>query len=61
MPILKTRKAIDTLAPGQVLKMIATDPGSVPDVEAFSRKTGNTLLSHEKDGNKFIFYIQKAR
>jgi tRNA 2-thiouridine synthesizing protein A len=59
MPILKTKKAVDALQTGQVLKMVATDPGSLPDVEAWTAKTGHTLLGHEKDGDKFIFYIKR--
>jgi tRNA 2-thiouridine synthesizing protein A len=59
MPILKTKKAMDALQTGQVLKMVATDPGSVPDVEAWTNKTGNELLGHEKDGSKFVFYIKR--
>ena len=59
MPILKTKKAVDALQTGQVLKMIATDPGSLPDVQAWTGKTGHELLEHEKEGEKFIFYIKK--
>jgi tRNA 2-thiouridine synthesizing protein A len=59
MPILKTKKAIDALQTGQVLKMVATDPGSLPDVQAWTSKTGHELLEHEKDGDKFIFYIKR--
>lgn len=58
MPILKTKKAVDSLQPGQVLKMTATDPGSLPDIEAWTAKTGHELVAHEKDGEKFIFYIK---
>ena len=61
MPILKTKKAVDALQLGQVLKMIATDPGSLPDVQAWTSKTGHELLSHEQYGNKFIFYIKKTK
>ena len=61
MPILKTKKAVDALQVGQVLKMIATDPGSLPDVEAWSAKTGQELLGHEQDGGKFTFYIKKTK
>jgi len=60
MPILKTKKTIDAMQPGQVLKLIATDPGSVSDMDAWTRKTGNLLLTSEKDGVKFVFYVQKA-
>lgn len=59
MPILKTKKAVDALQPGQVLKMVATDPGSLPDVQAWISKTGHELLGHEQDGEKFIFYIKR--
>jgi tRNA 2-thiouridine synthesizing protein A len=60
MPILKTRKAIDGMREGQVLRLIATDPGSVKDIEAFANKTGNLLLASERNNGKFIFYMQKA-
>lgn len=60
MPIVKTKKAIDVLESGQVLKMIATDAGSPPDIAAWSRQTGNELLlSTEADG-KFVFFLKKA-
>ncbi|MFN2215345.1 MAG: sulfurtransferase TusA family protein [Anaerolineales bacterium] len=59
MPVLKTKKAVDGLEQGQVLKMIATDPGSVPDMEAWTSKTGHTLLGYDQEGQTFIFYIKK--
>ena len=61
MPILKTKKAVDALQTGQVLKMVATDPGAVPDVQAWTSKTGQELLGHEQDGRKFTFYIKKIK
>ena len=61
MPILKTKKAVDGMQLGQVLKMIATDPGSVPDMTAWTNKTGHELLSHEQDGDKYIFYVKKTK
>jgi len=61
MPILKTKKAVDGLQVGQTLKMISTDPGSLPDVQAWTSKTGQELLGHEQDGAKFIFYIKKVK
>lgn len=60
MPILKTKKAIDALKPGQILKMIATDPGSVSDMEAFTRKTGNHLIEVEREDDKYLFFIKKV-
>jgi len=61
MPILKTKKAVDALQTGQVLKMISTDPGSVPDVEAWSKKTGHEVLSSEEKDGKYIFFIKKTK
>ena len=61
MPILKTRKAVDALAEGQVLKLIATDPGSVSDIDAWTRKTGHLLLASERENGRYIFYIKKMK
>ncbi len=61
MPILKTKKAIDGLQVGQVLKMTATDPGSVPDINAWTTKTGHQLLGTEEQGEKKIFFIKKTK
>ncbi len=61
MPIIKTKKAVDALQVGQVLKLIATDPGSVSDVSAWTGKTGHELLGHEEIDGKHIFYIKKAK
>jgi tRNA 2-thiouridine synthesizing protein A len=61
MPILKTKKAIDGLQIGQVLKMIATDPGSTSDMDAWTKKTGHELVGSEQEGSKFIFYIKKTK
>ena len=46
LPILKTKKAIDGMSTGQLLKMSATDPGSVNDMDSWSKRTGNELVSH---------------
>lgn len=61
MPILKTKKAVDGLQVGQVLKMISTDPGSLPDMQAWTSKTGQELLGHEEASGTFTFYIKKAK
>ena len=60
LPILKTKKALGELAAGQVLKVIATDPGSVCDMEAFAEQTGNALLSSGTENNKYVFFLKKA-
>ena len=59
LPILKTKKAIETLNSGDVLKMVSTDPGSLNDMNAWSRRTGNELLQSEQDGNEYRFFIKK--
>ena len=60
MPIVKTKKAIDALQSGQILKMISTDAGSPPDIAAWSRQTGNELLLSTTEGDKFIFFLKKS-
>ena len=59
IPILKTKKAIDGLGSGQVLKMISTDPGSVNDVHAWAKRTGNPLISSEESGSEYVFFLKK--
>jgi tRNA 2-thiouridine synthesizing protein A len=59
LPILRTKKTLAEMTSGQVLKVLATDPGSVKDFEAFSRQTGNELLSQSEDGGEFIFFMKK--
>jgi tRNA 2-thiouridine synthesizing protein A len=60
LPILKTKKQIDNMIPGEVLKMEATDPGSVSDVNAWTKRTGNELVSRTENGDIYIFYIKKS-
>ncbi len=60
MPIVKTTKAIKELQSGQILKVIATDAGYPPDIEAWSRQTGNLLLNSIAEDGKFIVYLQKS-
>jgi tRNA 2-thiouridine synthesizing protein A len=60
LPILRAKKTLATMDTGQVLKIIATDPGSVKDFEAFSNQTGNELLSSGEEGGKFVFTIKKS-
>jgi tRNA 2-thiouridine synthesizing protein A len=60
MPVVKTAKAMKELAPGAVLKLTATDRGSITDIPAWAETTGNELLEwHEEDGT-FVFLIRKA-
>ena len=59
LPILKAKKALTELQSGQTLKVIATDPGSWRDFEAFARQTGNALLSQEKTEANFVYLLQR--
>jgi tRNA 2-thiouridine synthesizing protein A len=59
LPILKTKKSLNDLASGQVLKVVATDPGSIKDMEAFAKQTGNALLSSAESDKTYIFYLKK--
>jgi tRNA 2-thiouridine synthesizing protein A len=59
LPILKTKKALTDLQSGQVLKVLATDPGSVKDFQTFSKQTGHELVSHGETGKEFTFFMRK--
>ena len=59
LPILRTKKSLADVQSGQVLKIVATDPGSVKDFEAFARQTGHTLLSHAEANGEFTFFLKK--
>ena len=60
LPILRAKKSLSGMSAGQVLHIIATDPGSVKDFEAFAKQTGNELMESTEDGGKFKFLIKKA-
>ncbi len=60
LPILKAKKAIKELEVGNTLQILATDPGSVKDFEAFCRSTGNELVESGEDGGVFTFLIKKT-
>jgi len=59
LPILKTKKALNDLTSGQVLKVVSTDPGSVKDMQAFATQTGNPLLSSAEEGKDYVFFLKK--
>jgi len=59
LPILRAKKALAALSAGQILHVIATDPGAVKDFEAFAKQTGNELQESREDGGKFYFLIKK--
>jgi len=59
LPILKTKKSLNELTSGQVLKVIATDPGSIKDMQAFANQTGNPLLSTSEEDKTYVFFLKK--
>jgi tRNA 2-thiouridine synthesizing protein A len=59
LPILKAKKALADMVSGEVLKVVATDPGSVRDFQAFARQTGNELLEQTSGGDEFVHYLRR--
>ena len=59
LPILRVKKTLAELSGGQLLKVVATDSGSVKDFQAFCRQTGNDLLESSEAGGEFTFFIRK--
>jgi len=58
LPILKTKKAIKGMTSGQILEVMATDPGSIADMTAFCNQTGNELMSQSNEGDVYTFEIK---
>ena len=59
LPILKAKKALADMHSGEVLKVLATDPGSMRDFQAFARQTGNELLEQETNNDEFIHFLRR--
>ena len=59
LPILKAKKALADMASGQVLRIVATDPGSMRDFQAFARQTGNELVSQTAQGDEFVHLLRR--
>jgi tRNA 2-thiouridine synthesizing protein A len=59
LPILRAKKTLGEMQSGQVLHIIATDPGSVKDFQAFAKQTGNELLSSAENNKEFEFHIKR--
>jgi len=59
LPILKAKKALADMSSGQTLKVVATDPGSVRDFQAFARQTGNELVDQQTEGQEFIHWLRR--
>ncbi len=60
LPVLKARRAMKDLAPGEVLEVLATDPGAVEDFRHFSEATGHAILETREEDGVYIFHIEKA-
>jgi tRNA 2-thiouridine synthesizing protein A len=58
LPILKAKKALAEMQPGQVLKIVATDAGSLRDFQAFARQTGHELLEQQTSGEEFTHFLR---
>ena len=59
LPILKAKKALADMLSGEVLKVVATDPGSVRDFQAFARQTGNALVEQVSGEKEFVHYLRR--
>lgn len=59
LPILKAKKALAELSSGEVLRIVATDTGSVRDFQAFAKQTGNALLAHTSLNGEFTFWLRR--
>ena len=60
LPILRAKKALNDLTGGQVLRIIATDPGSVKDFLVFSDQSGHQLLGSKEESGKFYYWLKKS-
>jgi tRNA 2-thiouridine synthesizing protein A len=60
LPILRAKKTLGKMSSGEVLQIVATDPSSVRDFEAFSKQTGNSLLDSREEEGRFFFLMRKA-
>ncbi len=59
LPILKAKKALATMQSGQLLKVVATDTGSIRDFQAFAKQTGNELVEQQTVGEEFIHILRR--
>lgn len=59
LPILRTKKTLAEMESGQILRVVATDPGSLKDFPAFAKQTGNELLEHKEENRVFEFFLKR--
>ncbi|MGI9305595.1 MAG: sulfurtransferase TusA family protein [Gammaproteobacteria bacterium] len=60
LPILRAKKSLSAMSSGEILRVVATDPGSVKDFDAFAKQTGNELLASSEENDRFVFLLKKA-
>ena len=60
LPILRTKKALNSMQVGETISIIASDPGAIKDMQSFCQQTGNDLLSSEHSDGEYTFVIAKA-
>ena len=60
LPVLRAKKTLDKMESGEILRIIATDPGSVEDMAALARQTGHELLESSQDSDKYVFRMKKG-
>ena len=61
LPIIRLSKAVKAVDVGAVIEMLATDPGSVPDMEAFEKQTGHKILERSEVKGTFRFLVQRTK
>ncbi len=61
MPIIRAKKALLGVEIGQVIEVVATDPGSVADFKAFSNSTGHALLQTQQEGSVYRFWLRRSK
>lgn len=59
LPILRTKKALNDMTSGQVIRVLSTDPASVRDFQAFAKQTGNELVEHGERDGAFFFVMRR--
>ena len=59
LPILKAKKALADMSSGDILKVVATDPGSMRDFQAFARQTGNELVEQNASNDEFVHLLRR--
>ncbi len=60
LPVIKTAQAIKTIDVGQVLELLATDPGVTPDMKAWTSRTGHELIAIEQEGDVFHVFLRRS-